>query len=159
MSGSGYHLAPNAFLRATLTLGLCAAALTTCRHLDNSLSEAECTGMPDGTTVWTATSRSPTGEWLATGRSQYGGGMGASWSLTSICLRRQSPVQSPPSPVVEFDDRIEYMRLAMAWTSPSHLEIRYGPTRAGDSTKVMYQVSKLGDAEISVRYLANADRQ
>ena len=112
-------------------------------------------GCNDGRTTWYEEVRSPDGQWLAMARSQQWGGFGTAYDATTVYLRRLKG-SLPPTEVLAFSHEYGTMNLKMEWVTPTHLEVRYGPSeRAGDRVGISFQAVKLSNVEISLRDLSN----
>jgi hypothetical protein len=102
-------------------------------------------------TTWSAEARSPDGLWLAIARSEQGGGLGASYDVTTVNLKqtkgRQTPVQ-----ILLFSHNYPTMNLKMDWLSSNRLSVTYGESaRPGDQVNLEFQVIKCAGIDISVR--------
>ncbi len=107
-------------------------------------------------TTWVATLPSPDGHWVATACSQYGAGPGTAWAATFIYLSQ--PSQSPME-VLEFDQQVASMHVAMKWLTPAHFEVSYGPRRTGDVVGVTFQAVKLAGIDIALRAISPKKRR
>jgi hypothetical protein len=58
----------------------------------------------------------------------------------------QTPVE-----ILEFSHQYATMYLTMEWQTPTHLQVTYGPGRAGDTVTVDFQAVWLADVAISLR--------
>lgn len=112
-------------------------------------------GCKDGAITWSDEARSPGGRWIATARSQQWGGPGTAYDATTVYLKRVDDPQ-PPTQVITFSHQYSTMKLKMAWLSPTHLDVTYGPSdRPGDRVKLDFNVAKHDEIEISVQEIGN----
>ena len=95
--------------------------------------------------------RSPNGRWLATAVSESRGGPGTAADDTEVYLQQGSGQKTL---VVAFNNQFSAMHVSMKWLTATHLEVAYGPSVAGDSISVGFQVVRIGDeVDISLRKL------
>jgi hypothetical protein len=100
---------------------------------------------------WSEQVKSPDGIWLATARSEWGGGMGGSYDVTIVALKIINGSQ-PPVQILLFSHEYPTMNLKMDWLGPKHLNVKYGPSaRPGDDVSIEFQAIKCAGIEISVQ--------
>lgn len=112
-------------------------------------------GCQDVMTTWSAEAVSPDGRWLATARSQHWGGPGTAYDATTVYLK---PMKGslPPTEVLSFSHQYTTMNLKMAWLTPTHLDVTYGPSaNPEDQVSLDFQAIKYATVEISVRESSN----
>jgi hypothetical protein len=110
-------------------------------------------GCRDEATTWSAESRSPDGNWLATARSTQGGSFGGAYDVTAVNLKWIGGSQ-PPVQVLLFSHEFSTMNLKMDWVGPKHLDVAYGGGRPGDEVNLEFQAIKCAGVDISVRDLS-----
>jgi hypothetical protein len=114
-------------------------------------------GCGDASTIWSATSQSPDGNWLALAHTVQYTGPGANGVETIVEIRdlRRNTFEriflSTSPRVSGFMNDGASMGLKMNWVTPAHLEVVFR-----DDPKVLYyQVVRTSGIEISVRDLAD----
>jgi len=111
-------------------------------------------GCQDVATTWSAETRSPDGQWLASARSQQWGGPGTAYDATTVYLKRVAESQAATQ-VLVFSHQYPTMKLNMAWLDSKHLDVTYGPSdRPGDHVKLDFRVAQHSGIEISVQDLS-----
>lgn len=114
-------------------------------------------GCHDVATTWSAETQSPDGHWVASARSQQWGGPGTAYDATSVYLKRLAGTPKSPTQVLVFSHQYATMNLRMDWVTPTHLDVRYGPSsRPGDRVTLEFQVAKIDGVDISVESLPGA---
>jgi hypothetical protein len=107
-------------------------------------------GCHDVAMTWSAEAQSPDGRWVATARSQQWGGPGTAYDATTVYLK-QIEASKSPTQVLVFSHQYATMNLKMEWVTPTHLDVRYGPSsRPGDRVTLDFQVAKISGVDISV---------
>lgn len=113
------------------------------------------TGCRDVSTTWLAEAWSPDGSWAAIARSHQWGGSGTAYHATTVYLKSVKTSQLPTQ-VLVFSHQYATMNLKMAWSTPTHLEVIYGPSaNPGDHVSLDFQVPNFQGVEISVRNLSS----
>jgi len=110
-------------------------------------------GCGGASTIWSATSQSPDGNWLALAHTvQYSGpGNNGVETIVEIKELKQIIFFTRSEMVLGFMNDGASMGLKMNWITPSHLEVVFR-----DDPKVLYhQVVRTMGVEISVRDLAD----
>ncbi len=102
-------------------------------------------------TVWSATSRSPDGNWLAVAHTVQHTGPGANGVETIVEIRQSTGLLKHSQRVLAFMNDGASMGLKMNWVSPSHLEVVF----KDDPEVLYYQVVKTSGIDISVRNLSS----
>ena len=102
-------------------------------------------------TIWSATSRSPNGNWLAVAHTVRHTGPGANGVETIVEIRQSTGLLKHSQRVLAFMNDGGSMDLKMNWVSPSHLEVVY----KDDPEVLYYQVIKTSGIEISARDLSS----
>jgi hypothetical protein len=110
-------------------------------------------GCQDKATIWSAASRSPDGNWLATAHTDQYGGPGTAAVQTVVYLKwikgSESPVQ-----ILAFSYDSAYplgvTGVKMNWINPARLDVGY----KGPAT-IDFQTIKCAGIDISVRDLSN----
>jgi hypothetical protein len=110
-------------------------------------------GCGDASTIWSATSQSPDGNWLALAHTVQYTGPGANGVETTVEIKelKRNIFFRRSEAVLGFMNDGASMGLKMNWITSSHLEVVFS-----DDTKVLYhQVVRTMGVEISVRDLAD----
>lgn len=110
------------------------------------------TGCKEDPTVWSSTSRSPDGSWLAVAHTVQHTGFGTDGVETIVEIKRTAALRSS-SRVLAFDNDGASMALKMNWVTPSHLEVLF----KGDQSTLYFQVVRTSGIEISVRDLSTPE--
>jgi len=114
-------------------------------------------GCGGGQAIWSADSRSPDGEVIASARSVVlNGGLSIVATIeTNVHLQQAKAVPgSSPMLILQLADATDApsdTRVAMNWLSPTHLEL----TVSGNQS-IVFQAVKWGSVEISTRDLSKA---
>lgn len=113
-----------------------------------------CGGDP---TIWSATSQSPNGYWLAVAHTVQHTGPGYNGVETIVEIRRSADSPKHSQRVLAFSNDGASMELKMNWVSPSHLEVVYkdDPEMHEHEDMLYYQVIKTSGIDISVRKLSS----
>jgi hypothetical protein len=112
-------------------------------------------GCHDVATTWLAEARSPDQQWLATARTQQWGGPGTAYDATTVYLKEVKASQAPTR-ILVFSHQYATMNLKMAWITPTHLSVSYGPSaKPGDRVSLDFEVVKMNGIDISVRELSS----
>jgi hypothetical protein len=102
--------------------------------------------------IWSATSPSPDGKWLAVAHTAQYSGFGTNRVETIVEIKdvKRNILLDHSQRVLGFMSDGVYMGLKMNWVTPSHLEVLFK-----DDPKVLYyQVVRTSGVEISVRNLS-----
>jgi hypothetical protein len=101
--------------------------------------------------VWSSTSPSPDGRWLAVAHTERYSGPGNNGVATIVEIQQKTFFDRSIM-VLGFEDDGRSMELTMNWVTPHHLEVVFK-----DDPKVIYfQVVKTSGVEVSVRDLSGA---
>jgi hypothetical protein len=104
------------------------------------------------TTIWSAESISPDGNWQATAHTEQTSGPGNAWIETRVSLKR-THVSESPREILSFNNESVWpngvTNVEMRWVTPSHLEVGYKGHASLD-----WQVVKFAGLDISVRNLS-----
>ena len=107
-------------------------------------------GCRDSAIIWSAESRSPDGNWLASARTEQSGGPGTAYVATTVYLKQNS---QPPVEILEFANDSAFpsgiTNVDMNWVNPTHLEVTY----KGHAT-LNFQAVKYAGIDISLRDLS-----
>jgi hypothetical protein len=112
----------------------------------------------EGRTIWSATSQSPDGYWLAVANTVQYTGPGNNTVETIVEIRRSTGFLKRSQRVLGFLGDGASMDLKMTWVSPSHLEVVYKDvpeTNVYEDEKLYYQVIKTSGIDITVRKLSS----
>ena len=102
--------------------------------------------------TWSAEARSPDGHFLATAETRSWSGPGNAYDATTVYLTQTGQSREA---VLGFSHQAQTMKLKMAWLSPMHLDVAYGPSDTpGDRVSVDLQTVRFADVDISLRRLA-----
>jgi len=103
-------------------------------------------------TIWSATSPSPDGNWLAVAHTARYSGFGTNRVETIVEIKdlKRNILSDHSQRVLGFMEGGASMGLKMNWVTPSHLEVVF----RGDPKVLYYQVVKTSGVEISVRNLS-----
>jgi hypothetical protein len=108
-------------------------------------------------TIWSATSASPDGRWLAIAHTVQHSGPGANGVETIVEIKEPAPslfrriFLKTSTKVLSFMNDGASMGLKINWVTPSHLEVVF----KDDPKMLYYQVVRTSGREISVRDLAD----
>jgi hypothetical protein len=114
-------------------------------------------GCGEGPTIWSATSLSPDGNWIAVAHTVQHSGPGANGAETIVEIKQtkarifERVLLKASTRVLAFADDGASMSLNMNWMTPSHLEVVF----RDDPKLLYYQVVRTSGVEISVRDLAD----
>lgn len=133
-------------------------SLKVCLHVRRALAVVTvltCTllgGCGEDPTIWSATSPSPDGRWLAVAHTVRHTGPGANGVETIVELKepKRSIFSKRSQMVLGFMNDGASMKLKMNWVTPFHLEVLF----MDDPNVLYYQVVRTSGIEISVRNLA-----
>jgi hypothetical protein len=107
-------------------------------------------------TTWSAESRSPDGNMIATARTIQTSGIGTGDPGTFVYLNWTTGSQ-PPTAILAFSagpDEPDSMNVEMNWLTPNHLELTYKGPRTLD-----FQAVKCHGVDISVREISSEPSQ
>jgi hypothetical protein len=104
-------------------------------------------GCGEDPTIWSATARSPDGNWLAIAHTIQHSGPGANGVETIVEIRKSTGFLKHSQRVLAFMNDGGSMGLKMDWVSPARLEVVF----RDDPDVLYYEVTKTSGIEISVR--------
>jgi hypothetical protein len=111
----------------------------------------------EDSTIWSETSASPDGRWLAIAHTVQHSGPGANGVETIVEIKEPAPslfrriFLKTSTRVLSFMNDGASMGLKINWVTPSHLEVVF----KDDPKMLYYQVARTSGLEISVRDLAD----
>lgn len=108
------------------------------------------TGCGSDPTIWSASSPSPDGHWVALARTVQHTGPGANGVETNVEVKQLSGLRRTTR-ILSFMNDGNSLELKMDWTTPSHLDVQF----KGDPKVLYFQVVKTSGVDISVHNLSS----
>lgn len=98
---------------------------------------------------WKFEQKSPDGYWVAEAKNIHTAGPGNAWDETYVTVGRPRDSDHDRTSVIELvTESIRTGGVELNWLGKQHLEVVYGK-----GSKVAFQAVKVGDLEISLRYV------